>query len=58
MRAAAGALSTAGSGSIVCIASELSLVGQADYVAYTASKGGVLAMARSLAAELAPIGIR
>ena len=58
MRAAAGALTAAGSGSIVSIASELSLVGQADYVAYTASKGGVLAMARSLAAELAPIGIR
>lgn len=45
-------------GAIVTTASELALLGQAGYVAYAASKGGVLAMTRSLAAELAPFGIR
>ncbi|BDZ44192.1 3-hydroxyacyl-CoA dehydrogenase [Naasia aerilata] len=57
-RAAARRLSDNGGGSLVCIASELSLVGQAGYTAYTATKGGVLAMCRSLAAELAPAGVR
>src|SRR5262249_40691664 len=32
--------------------------GQAGYLAYSASKGGVLAMTRTLAAELAPYRIR
>jgi NAD(P)-dependent dehydrogenase (short-subunit alcohol dehydrogenase family) len=45
-------------GAIVLTASELALTGQAGYVAYTASKGGVLAMMRALAAELAPQGVR
>ncbi|MDT5067331.1 MAG: hypothetical protein QOK02_3486 [Mycobacterium sp.] len=45
-------------GSIVTTGSELGLLGQAGYVAYTASKGGVLAMTRALAAELAVHGIR
>ena len=57
-RAAARTLTSNGGGSLVCTASELSLVGQAGYSAYTATKGGVLAMMRSLAAELAPAGIR
>ncbi|MFF2246527.1 SDR family NAD(P)-dependent oxidoreductase [Arthrobacter sp. NPDC058130] len=57
-RAAARTLSSNGGGSLVCTASELSLVGQAGYSAYTATKGGVLSMVRSLAAELAPAGIR
>lgn len=45
-------------GAIVNTASELSMMGQAGYVAYTATKGGVLAMSRALAAELAQHGIR
>jgi len=57
-RAAARTLSANGGGSLVCTASELSLVGQAGYTAYTATKGGVLSMMRSLAAELAPAGVR
>ena len=57
-RAAARTLTSNGGGSLVCTASELSLVGQAGYSAYTATKGGVLSMMRSLAAELAPAGVR
>lgn len=45
-------------GAIVSTASELSLMGEAGYVAYTATKGAILAMTRALAAELAPFGIR
>jgi NAD(P)-dependent dehydrogenase (short-subunit alcohol dehydrogenase family) len=45
-------------GSIVSTASELALMGQAGYVAYTATKGAILAMTRSAAAELASWGIR
>jgi NAD(P)-dependent dehydrogenase (short-subunit alcohol dehydrogenase family) len=33
-------------------------MGQAGYVAYTATKGGILALTRALAAELAPDGVR
>jgi NAD(P)-dependent dehydrogenase (short-subunit alcohol dehydrogenase family) len=45
-------------GAIVNTASELALGGQAGYTAYSATKGGVLAMTRALAAELSPRGIR
>jgi NAD(P)-dependent dehydrogenase (short-subunit alcohol dehydrogenase family) len=45
-------------GAIVNTASELALTGQAGYVAYTATKGGVLSMTRALAAELAQYGVR
>jgi NAD(P)-dependent dehydrogenase (short-subunit alcohol dehydrogenase family) len=45
-------------GTIVTVASELALMGQAGYAAYTATKGGILSMTRALAAELAPHGIR
>ncbi|MFJ5958791.1 SDR family NAD(P)-dependent oxidoreductase [Paenarthrobacter sp. NPDC092416] len=57
-RAAARCLTSNGGGSLVCTASELSLVGQAGYTAYAATKGGVLSMMRALAAELAPAGVR
>ncbi len=43
---------------IVNIASELALVGQPGYVAYSASKGAVLAWSRALAIELATDRIR
>lgn len=45
-------------GAIVNTASELALMGQPGYVAYSATKGGVLAMTRALAAELAHSGVR
>jgi NAD(P)-dependent dehydrogenase (short-subunit alcohol dehydrogenase family) len=46
-----------GHGSIVNVASELALVGQSGYCAYSATKGAILAWTRGLAVELAP-GIR
>jgi NAD(P)-dependent dehydrogenase (short-subunit alcohol dehydrogenase family) len=52
------ALRVSGRGSIINIASELALVGQADYSAYCATKGAILAWSRALALELAPSGIR
>lgn len=45
-------------GSIVNIASTMGLVGSQTRVAYTAAKGGVANMTRTLALEWAPIGIR
>lgn len=48
----------ASSGSIVTVSSMLSHVGYADRVAYSASKGGLDGMTRSLATELGPAGVR
>jgi NAD(P)-dependent dehydrogenase (short-subunit alcohol dehydrogenase family) len=45
-------------GAIVTTASELALVGEAGYVAYSATKGALVSMTRALAAEMAPLGIR
>ncbi len=42
---------------VVNIASELALIGQSGYAAYSATKGAILAWSRTLAVELAP-GIR
>jgi NAD(P)-dependent dehydrogenase (short-subunit alcohol dehydrogenase family) len=58
VRAAARLMVPRGRGTIVTVASELALMGQAGYAAYTATKGGILSMTRALAAELAPYGIR
>jgi NAD(P)-dependent dehydrogenase (short-subunit alcohol dehydrogenase family) len=57
-RAAARLMVPRRRGAIVTTASELALMGQAGYVAYTATKGGILSMTRALAAELAPHGVR
>jgi NAD(P)-dependent dehydrogenase (short-subunit alcohol dehydrogenase family) len=57
-REAARRMLPARNGAIVITGSELGLIGQVGYVAYTATKGGVLAMTRALAAELAVHGIR
>lgn len=46
-----------GRGSIVNIASELALLGDADHVAYVSAKAAVLGLTRAMALELAP-GIR
>lgn len=53
-----GALAASPHAAIVNIASELALVGQTGYAAYTATKGGILAWTRALAVELAPQRIR
>jgi NAD(P)-dependent dehydrogenase (short-subunit alcohol dehydrogenase family) len=58
MREAARAMAPRGRGAIVNTASELALTGERGYVAYTATKGAILAMTRALAAELAPFGVR
>jgi 3-oxoacyl-[acyl-carrier protein] reductase len=47
-----------GSGRIVTISSEIGLAGLEGYAAYAASKGGVIALTKALARELAPHGIR
>jgi NAD(P)-dependent dehydrogenase (short-subunit alcohol dehydrogenase family) len=57
-RALLPALQTGGHGSIINIASELALVGQSGYSAYSPSKGALLAWSRTLAVELAKDGIR
>jgi NAD(P)-dependent dehydrogenase (short-subunit alcohol dehydrogenase family) len=46
------------SGSMVFTATDDALIGQAGIDAYTAAKGGVVAMVRSMAAGLSPEGIR
>jgi NAD(P)-dependent dehydrogenase (short-subunit alcohol dehydrogenase family) len=56
-RVAAVAMRSTG-GSIVNTASELALMGEAGYVAYTATKGGILAMSKAMAAELWQYRIR
>ncbi|MGW1994885.1 SDR family NAD(P)-dependent oxidoreductase [Embleya sp. NPDC001921] len=45
-------------GAIVNTGSELAFTGQGGYSAYSATKGGVLALTRALAAEVARSGIR
>lgn len=58
-RAAVPAMLDSGGGSIVNVASFVALMGAATaQLAYTASKGGVLAMTRELAVEYARQGIR
>ena len=58
VREAARRMIPHGAGAIVVTGSELGLLGQTGYVAYTATKGGVLAMTRAFAAELSGHGIR
>ena len=45
-------------GSIINISSMVGLVGQANAVAYSATKGGQIAMTKSMAIDLAPHGVR
>jgi meso-butanediol dehydrogenase / (S,S)-butanediol dehydrogenase / diacetyl reductase len=52
------ALERAGGGSVVLTASELGMVGASETVAYCASKGAVVNMARALAIDCGPLGIR
>jgi NAD(P)-dependent dehydrogenase (short-subunit alcohol dehydrogenase family) len=46
------------SGNIIFVASRTGLRGFAGFAAYSASKGGVLALMRSMAADYGPDGIR
>ena len=46
-----------GRGRVITIGSEIGLAGLAGYAAYAASKGGVIALTKSLARELAPRGV-
>jgi NAD(P)-dependent dehydrogenase (short-subunit alcohol dehydrogenase family) len=57
-RQAARVMVPRGRGAIVHTASELALTGEARTAAYAATKGGILALSRAMAAELAPHGIR
>jgi NAD(P)-dependent dehydrogenase (short-subunit alcohol dehydrogenase family) len=58
-RAAARQMLTQGGGSIVVISSITALVGAAaQNPAYTASKGGILALGRAMAVQYGPAGIR
>ena len=51
-------LVAAGGGAVVNLVSVIAFIGTADMAAYSATKGGVLAMSRSLAKEGAQFGIR
>lgn len=53
-RAALPGMLARGNGCIINIASELAYLGRAQYAAYTAAKGGVITLTRSLAREFAP----
>ena len=56
-RAAVRAMRESG-GNVIHVASDASLVGLRDAVAYCASKGGVLMFTRAMALDCAPFGIR
>lgn len=56
-RALAPALVASGSGRVVNVASDTALWGAPRLLAYTASKGAVISMTRSLARELGPRGV-
>jgi meso-butanediol dehydrogenase/(S,S)-butanediol dehydrogenase/diacetyl reductase len=56
--AAAREMAKRGGGAIVCTASTASFIGDEYQVTYNTSKGAVAALARSLAVDLAPAGIR
>jgi D-threitol dehydrogenase (NAD+) len=55
---AARAMVAAGRGSIVNVASELAMVGDANHAAYISSKSGVVGLTRALAVEWGPMGVR
>ncbi len=58
IHAAARTMAGRDGGSIVCTASTASFMGEEHQVAYNVSKGAVSQLARSMAIDLAPFGIR
>jgi 3-oxoacyl-[acyl-carrier protein] reductase len=57
-KAAATLMKQHGSGAIVNIASDLGQLGCANLCHYSAAKGAIMALTKSLARELAPFGVR
>ncbi|HEY2790148.1 MAG TPA: SDR family oxidoreductase [Gaiellales bacterium] len=57
-RAALGPMMAARTGALVLVGSQLAHIGAPGYAAYTAAKGGVTALARALAADAGPHGVR
>ncbi|MCK0150133.1 SDR family oxidoreductase [Marivita sp. S6314] len=57
IKATAALLRQSGSGRIVNVASDTALWGAPNLISYTASKGAVISMTRSLARELGPDGV-
>ena len=57
-RAVVGIMKDQKSGAIVNISSDIAFAGDAGRSAYAAAKAGILGLTRSLALELAPIGVR
>jgi NAD(P)-dependent dehydrogenase (short-subunit alcohol dehydrogenase family) len=57
LRAALPGMIARKSGRIINISSELGLMGAANYAAYCASKGGVIALTKAVAKEAAPHGV-
>jgi NAD(P)-dependent dehydrogenase (short-subunit alcohol dehydrogenase family) len=57
-RAVAAVMKRQRSGSIINVASNMAVKGVANQVAYSASKGGVVSLSRSMAVDLGPSGIR
>jgi 3-oxoacyl-[acyl-carrier protein] reductase len=57
MRAALPLMLRRKSGRIINVSSELGLIGFPTYAAYSASKGGVIALTKAVAREVAPRGI-
>jgi NAD(P)-dependent dehydrogenase (short-subunit alcohol dehydrogenase family) len=57
-RACVAAMRSAGGGAIVNLASTTAINGSAGFAHYVASKGAVIALTRSMAREVGPLGIR
>jgi 3-oxoacyl-[acyl-carrier protein] reductase len=57
-RAAIPHMVTRGGGSIINVSSSVAVSGDAKFVVYSAAKGGVVSLTRSLARAMAPHGIR
>jgi 3-oxoacyl-[acyl-carrier protein] reductase len=57
LRAALPGMLERGSGRIINVSSELGLIGFPTYAAYSASKGGIIALTKAVAKEVAPHGV-
>lgn len=57
LRAALPGMIARKSGRIINVSSELGIIGFPTYAAYSASKGGVIALTKAVAKEVAPLGI-